>query len=78
MDWRPSATRETLQLRAALLARARGFFATRGVLEVDTPIVVNSPVTDVHIHSARVMLEANDRESGGRRPTSSTPRRSTP
>jgi elongation factor P--(R)-beta-lysine ligase len=64
MDWRPSATRETLQLRAALLARTRGFFATRGVLEVDTPIVVNSPVTDVHIHSARVMLEANDRESG--------------
>ena len=57
-DWQPTASKETLQLRAALLARARGFFADRGVLEVDTPIVVNAPVTDVHIHSARVLLEA--------------------
>jgi lysyl-tRNA synthetase class 2 len=56
--WRPTASREMLRLRAALLARARGFFAARGVLEVDTPIVINAPVTDVHIHSARVMLEA--------------------
>ena len=51
-----------LQLRAALLARARGFFATRGVLEVDTPLVVNAPVTDVHIHSARVTLDAGERQ----------------
>jgi elongation factor P--(R)-beta-lysine ligase len=56
-DWRPTASREMLRLRAALLARARGFFAARGVLEVDTPIVVNAPVTDVHIHSARVTLD---------------------
>ncbi|MFZ0499363.1 MAG: EF-P lysine aminoacylase EpmA, partial [Steroidobacteraceae bacterium] len=59
-DWGPTASRQMLQLRAALLARARGFFAARDVLEVDTPIVVNAPVTDVHIHSARVMLEAAD------------------
>lgn len=59
-DWHPTATREILELRAALLARARGFFAARGVLEVDTPLVVNAPVTDVHIHSARVTLEATD------------------
>ena len=57
-DWRPTAAREMLQLRAQLLTRARGFFAARGVLEVDTPIVVNAPVTDVHIHSARVLFEA--------------------
>ena len=43
-----------LEHRAALLASARNFFMDRGVLEVDTPIVVNAPVTDVHIHSARV------------------------
>lgn len=59
-DWRPTAPREVLRLRAELLARARGFFAARGVLEVDTPIVVNAPVTDVHIHSARVVFEAAD------------------
>ncbi|HEV2443109.1 MAG TPA: amino acid--tRNA ligase-related protein, partial [Steroidobacteraceae bacterium] len=57
-DWRPTASREMLELRAALLARTRSFFAARRVLEVDTPIVVNAPVTDVHIHSARVIFEA--------------------
>jgi elongation factor P--(R)-beta-lysine ligase len=56
-DWRPSATRERLRARAALLARTRAFFAARGVLEVDTPLVVNAPVSDLHIHSARVQLE---------------------
>ena len=60
-DWRPTATRAMLELRGALLARARNFFAARGVLEVDTPLVVNAPVTDVHIHSARVTLAASER-----------------
>lgn len=54
--WRPTATRAMLERRAALLARARQFFAARGVLEVDTPIVVNAAVTDVHIDSARVQF----------------------
>jgi lysyl-tRNA synthetase class 2 len=39
-----------------LLAEARRFFAQREVLEVDTPIVVNAGVTDVHIHSACVQF----------------------
>ena len=56
--WRPSANRAMLEQRALLLARARRFFADGGVLEVDTPMVVNAPVTDVHIHSARVDLGA--------------------
>jgi lysyl-tRNA synthetase class 2 len=56
--WRPTATRAMLEQRAALLARARRFFADGGVLEVDTPMVVNAPVTDIHIHSARVDLGA--------------------
>jgi lysyl-tRNA synthetase-like protein GenX len=37
-----------------MLEQTRRFFASRNVLEVDTPIVVGSPVTDVHIHSAEV------------------------
>lgn len=45
-----------LEQRAVLLARARSFFADGGVLEVDTPMVVNAPVTDIHIHSAQVNL----------------------
>ncbi|MDB6011803.1 MAG: Elongation factor P--(R)-beta-lysine ligase [Gammaproteobacteria bacterium] len=47
-----------LEQRAILLARARGFFADGGVLEVDTPMVVNAPVSDVNIHSALVDLGA--------------------
>jgi elongation factor P--(R)-beta-lysine ligase len=55
-DWRPGASRDMLRRRAACLALVRGFFADRGVLEVDTPLIVNSPVSDVHIHSATVQL----------------------
>jgi lysyl-tRNA synthetase class 2 len=47
-----------LEQRAILLARARRFFADGGVLEVDTPMVVNAPVSDVNIHSALVDLGA--------------------
>ncbi len=57
-DWRPSASRELLVARARLLGRVREFFAARAVLEVDTPCIVNAPVSDVHIHSARVELAA--------------------
>jgi lysyl-tRNA synthetase class 2 len=53
-DWRPLATRAVLQQRAALLTRARDFFAVRGVLEVQTPALVNLPVSDPQIHSLRV------------------------
>jgi elongation factor P--(R)-beta-lysine ligase len=56
IDWAPTATRVTLERRAQMLALARRFFADRQVLEVDTPVVVNAPVTDVHIHSAQVTL----------------------
>jgi len=52
--WRPTAGRPMLERRAALGARIRAFFSARGVLEVDTPFLVNHPVTAVHIHSARV------------------------
>ena len=55
-DWRPTATRERLRLRATLLERTRAFFAARQVMEVDTPMLVNAAVTDVHIHSVAVNL----------------------
>jgi lysyl-tRNA synthetase class 2 len=53
-NWRPSATLAVLEQLAQALAHVRAFFAERSVLEVDTPVVVNAPVTDVHIHSAEV------------------------
>jgi elongation factor P--(R)-beta-lysine ligase len=58
-EWRPSATPARLRKRAQLLQQARAFFAARAVLEVDTPLVVNAPVSDVHIHSAQVSLGAD-------------------
>jgi lysyl-tRNA synthetase class 2 len=67
-DWRPSATLEALRARAALLARTREFFAARSVLEVDTPLVVNSPVSDVHIASATVGLGEEKTGSGATPP----------
>jgi elongation factor P--(R)-beta-lysine ligase len=54
--WQPTASLATLRLRAQLLAAARGFFAERGVLEVDTPALVRHGVTDVHLQSAQVQL----------------------
>jgi elongation factor P--(R)-beta-lysine ligase len=62
-DWRPSATRPRLLARAALLRSTREFFAKRQVLEVDTPLLVNAPVSDVHVHCASVRL-ARGSEAG--------------
>jgi lysyl-tRNA synthetase class 2 len=51
LDWEPTATLAALRLRARLLSRTREFFAQRGVLEVETPILGSSTATDPHIES---------------------------
>ncbi len=71
-DWRPSASRARLAERAALLARTREFFAGRGVLEVDTPLVVNAPVSDPHIHSATVSLTSAPHSGAAGAPAAAT------
>lgn len=53
-DWRPSAPLANLRARADLLARIREFFAARGVLEVETPILAAAAVTDPHLASLQV------------------------
>jgi elongation factor P--(R)-beta-lysine ligase len=50
-DWQPAATPPTLALRARLNRCIRDFFDTRGVLEVETPILSMAGVTDPHIQS---------------------------
>ncbi|MEM8931208.1 MAG: EF-P lysine aminoacylase EpmA [Acidobacteriota bacterium] len=56
-DWRPTASREALVCRARVLARTRAFFATRGVLEVETPQLAAAPVTDPHLEAISCRLD---------------------
>lgn len=46
VDWRPGASLDTLRLRARMLERLRDFFARRGVLEVETPLLSVAGSTD--------------------------------
>jgi lysyl-tRNA synthetase class 2 len=47
--WEPSASLETLRRRADLLARTRAFFAARGVLEVETPLIAREVIAERHL-----------------------------
>ncbi len=49
LAWQPTATVASLQLRAALLAKIRAFFAERHVLEVETPLLSQHTVTDPYV-----------------------------
>ncbi|MFC4258285.1 EF-P lysine aminoacylase EpmA [Marinobacter lacisalsi] len=49
--WQPSASRQILEGRAQQLSWVRGFFASRGVLEVETPVLGQCGVTDLNIDS---------------------------
>jgi lysyl-tRNA synthetase class 2 len=64
-DWRPGAPIEALRLRAALYARIRDFFAARGVLEVETPVMSVAGNTEPNI--ASFALEFSGRTDGAPR-----------
>ncbi|KFN50853.1 EF-P lysine aminoacylase EpmA [Arenimonas composti] len=50
-DWKPTANLKALKLRADLYALIRKFFAERGVLEVETPVLSAAGNTDRNIES---------------------------
>jgi elongation factor P--(R)-beta-lysine ligase len=53
-NWAPTASLATLRLRARMLDIARMHFAATGALEVETPVMVQAGVTDVHLESLEV------------------------
>lgn len=51
MSWEPTASIAHLKMRAEILKKIRDFFAVRGVIEVETPLMAASTVTAPHIAS---------------------------
>ena len=60
--WKPTASIENQRLRAQLLIDIRKFFAERNVLEVETPLLSQYTVTDIHTDSFHTSPE---RRGGG-------------
>jgi len=54
--WRPTASLRALRRRAAMLAAVRAFFAGRGVLEVETPILSAGAGTDPQVEPLATRL----------------------
>ena len=48
-SWEPNASKKLLESRAALLNTVRIFFSETGVLEVETPLLASSSITDPNI-----------------------------
>ena len=63
--WQPTADIDALQLRARLNAALRAFFAERGVLEVETPVLSRGGNTEPNI--APFSLEFSGRTDGAPR-----------
>ena len=51
--YQPSCDVNAMRARAHLYAQLRQFFAERDVLEVETPILSQAGVTDVHLASVQ-------------------------
>ncbi|MDN5848853.1 MAG: EF-P lysine aminoacylase GenX [Nitrococcus sp.] len=65
-DWRPTACLDALRERASTLAAIRGFFAERGVLEVDTPSLAAAGAMDPNLQSLAVDYDGPGAPPGGR------------
>ena len=62
--WQPAASQAALESRAQLLAFVRGFFAQRGVLEVETPVLGRCGVTDPNLDGIPAVVAAGARSGG--------------
>ncbi len=57
--WQPTISLERLQHRARLLEKIRIFFKNRQILEVDTPILSQSTVTDPYLQSFSTIYQVS-------------------
>ena len=57
-DWRPTAAVTALERRAAMLAEVRAFFAERGVMEVETPLLSSETTLDLHLEPLSSTVDA--------------------
>jgi lysyl-tRNA synthetase class 2 len=60
-DWRPSASWATLRARADLVERTRRFFAARGLLEIDTPLLQGGANLDHGVLPFRILADGSER-----------------
>lgn len=56
-DWRPVASQEAILARSDLQGQIRAFFHARQVIEVETPLLCQAGVTDVHLVNAVTHLQ---------------------
>ena len=64
IQYQPTCDLKDMQARAKMYAQLRKFFAERDVMEVETPILSQAGVTDVHLASVQAL-----RHIGGRKQT---------
>lgn len=60
--WRPTADIATLKQRAEILQTIRAFFHARGVMEVETPLMCHTSVTDPFIESIPALYQSHPSE----------------
>lgn len=57
VEWQPTASIERLRQRAHIIKLIRDFFYARGVLEVETPLLGHTSVTDPYIQSIAALVQ---------------------
>lgn len=62
IQYQPTCDIKAMQARAKMYAQLRQFFAERGVMEVETPILSQAGVTDVHLASVQAMRHISGRK----------------
>lgn len=59
MTWQPSMDWATAVARSKVLASIRNFFASRDIVEVETPLLCHGTVTDVHLEAIHANYQSS-------------------